>query len=348
MRYAQEKLAREDPYGCENSVTPVPMRDLFYVDVDDGHGQTFSERVASSNGWEWEFFNSPGTDLSKPSVHFMLGSPTFHWLRNVTEDDFRDPPGRKMKDDDEERALGSRVKLKGLQGRKDWNGKIGRCGPWLKDRERYHVIVELAGGRIEQAAVRSVNLVYAEPLSDSQLGEKIQRSAHGGQIGPCITYGCWAIPDHWKKHNPMDPIVVDPSGVEKIIAFNDTYRGPLSGKALALLHYLNPRVTDSRKPFTLSRLPLNKAKNTESDEYKRALYLERFIENIRALDTRLVDEWHSELKALRKESAWPERVYLKVTLDGLAPVVERELIVSPFLTVAVRDSPSFFCLRCCN
>lgn len=92
------------------------------------------------SGWAWKIFDlgeeRPGINLE--STEF---SPTLHLVSDLTLQDFMENPCEKVKLDDEKTLLGVRVKVKGLQSKKELNGCIGRCGIFNDEKGRYQVFI---------------------------------------------------------------------------------------------------------------------------------------------------------------------------------------------------------------
>lgn len=92
------------------------------------------------SGWAWKIFDlgeeRPGINLESTAF-----SPTLHLLSDLTLQDFMENPCEKVNLDDEKTLLGVRVKVKGLQSKKELNGSIGRCGIFNDEKGRYQVFI---------------------------------------------------------------------------------------------------------------------------------------------------------------------------------------------------------------
>jgi hypothetical protein len=112
----------------ENAMNPEVHRAIFEVEIIYERTTCFAERAAMGVGWEWDFFDLPGSQRPSPSVHMAVDSPTLHSGLNICDDDFRSPPAGPVCDNDKDTAFGNRVMLKGLKSRPELNGSTGRCG----------------------------------------------------------------------------------------------------------------------------------------------------------------------------------------------------------------------------
>lgn len=123
----------------EDTFQPDCNQEVFEVEICINQtNMCFAERAAKGIGWEWELSDKTS---HVPSLQFELyrGSPTMFMLSNICKEDFTEPPRGEVIDNDDDAALGRQVLLKDLTARKDLNGSIGRVGPWLAERGRYHM-----------------------------------------------------------------------------------------------------------------------------------------------------------------------------------------------------------------
>jgi len=157
--------------------TPRAFEDVFDVHVPDFSKSSFYSRVSTGQGWEWLLYNISKTKLPRPGdLLIHAASPELSWLDNVCEGDFRADLTGAVAPDDEDTALGRLVILHGLSGRSELNGAVARCGPWLKNNDRYHVVLSHTPKR-NSLAVKPSNLRYAGRLEGKMLTEAITSTA---------------------------------------------------------------------------------------------------------------------------------------------------------------------------
>jgi len=346
----QNNLRGMSEWGKDFGCAPKPFREVFEVHIPDLTKQCFFDKVCAGAGWEWEVFNTKRVNLPRPNCMLQFCSPSLHWVPNIVEEDFQEGlPGGAVKANDEKEALGRRVVMHGLLGRSDLNGRTARCGPWLETSGRYPVSV--FGTKRETVAVKPTNLRYAtDPLTEENVVGLISSSGGGGvvDVGPRPILGVWLNESKGSSRSPLDPpdpdVIKSKHGGSAI----DSYRGPLSSQASAVLNYCCRQEGGVMKYL---RLPLEAVKTKTGTEYEKMVICERFVQERVSLDQSRTQSWADGLVARRNESLWSKMVSLKVKLDSVYPPVERELLVSPFVTVAVRVSfvfSSCFSVRCCN
>lgn len=252
----------------------------------------------------------------------IIGSPTLHWYPNIAEDDFRRPSAGSVEDNNEKEVLGHRVVLKGLKSRPDLNGCVGRCGPWIASTGRYQVAVCNKKQKREVFIVKSLNMTFAEKMKESDLFEKFTRG-RPTSLGPTQVLGMWirSASNTDEKWSPLDPLAPVSEKRDAVIV-NDTYSGPLSAKALAMLEYCGRR-EEKTSSIMLARLPPKMAGRIRNNvpELVKQQYYEKFLEEMRKSGEARVAEWEQRLLTLRKTETWSGWLKLKVSLDGLSPTV---------------------------
>jgi len=131
------------------------------------------------------------------------------------------------------------VKIDGLQGRKDLNGEVGRCGRWMENTGRYEVFLPLYenGGKFGSISVKPENLTIADAVTIEELEEFVTDISADKRFPRAMIFLGRA---HESKRPPLDditdPIPIDKDGAASFIF--DTYHGPVSSKAHAFLRTL--------------------------------------------------------------------------------------------------------------
>lgn len=318
-------------------MNPDCKQEVFEVEIYDQRGMCFAERAAKGNGWEWELSKLVS---SLPSFQFLLGqgSSTMHSLMHVCDVDFVESPGEEILDNDEETLLGRRVILKDLRSRSDLNGSIGRAGAWITEQGRYKVCVpewESAGPCT--IAVRSSNLAYAPPLRYETVKE-----------APMLNYPTPLVAATWcrpKNDNrcPLDavlgrkePAIPGDSVGEYAM---DTYNGPLSRMADAILHEVGHKTPNSRNlglawiPYNLMKYARENVTAEAKNATEQSIRYEQFVAKLFSKDKPRVKLYETDLRSSRNKSKWDEWLTLKVSIDGLVPPVERVIVVTPNITM---------------
>lgn len=130
------------------------------------------------------------------------------------------------------------MKIHGLQGRKDLNGDVGRCGRWLEKTGRYEVFQPLYenGGKFSSISVKPENLLIADAVTIEELEELVTTISADKRFPRALINLGRA---HHSQRPPLDDIT-DPTPIEggKIFSIFDTYHGPLSREAHAVLRTL--------------------------------------------------------------------------------------------------------------
>jgi hypothetical protein len=323
-------LKGKSKMGVDFYMTPETHQEVFEVEILDERITCFAERAATAVGWEWDFFDLPGAKRPSPSVHMSVDSGL-----NVREDDFRSPPAGPVHDNDEDTAFGHRVILKGLKARPDLNGSTGRCGVWT-DKDRYQVFVpEWEQGGPCNLAVKTANLSYASRISPTNVMKAIEStpSSRGSIFIPTPTVAAsWRTGKDYRR-SPLDLVCDDAEGDSSTMCM-DTYHGPLSARADVMLNTVASKAGTQFAFLYIHPSQKGRVDTPKSRELREKCKLyQRFVETMRREDAARVSAWQAELLLRRDVDSWGEWVTLKVTIDGISPSVEREIWVSPDITM---------------
>jgi hypothetical protein len=315
----------------DKGIRPSVNHGLYKVMIHDHREASAADKAATGIGWEWEFASIKGDQRPETAFSLHVGSPIFHWQQFFHEDDFRNPPSGDIQDNDEATNLGRRLILHSLN-KADLNGSLGRCGPWLEDTERYHVLLCDEGGSPKrQLSVRSANLRYDTAVDDVLLMQKCMSTPL--HIGPLQVQPFWLRSGTRSKRSPLEDLLdnrVD-GGLTNLSLAHDTYNGPLSAKARAVVEYVGVRESSSDSQFSISLESITTPSKTGSNVKRE--YFRKFIESQRLADQARVDSWQKSILSSRDTGKWKDFLRLKVSIDGLKPAVWRELLVSPFVTI---------------
>lgn len=135
--------------------------------------------------------------------------------------------------------LGVRVKLQNLKGKKDLNGQVGHCGCWFDMDGRYQVFLPPnKEGQISSALVKPSNLHIANAMTTSaELGDLIMANGVSLKKFPSVIMSIAAqSTTSCKVRRPiLDEFLDPPSQSSKFGTFLDTYHGPVSRRAQAIL-----------------------------------------------------------------------------------------------------------------
>jgi hypothetical protein len=130
------------------------------------------------------------------------------------------------------------------------------------------------------------------------------------------------------KRSPLDDLLDDRVGGPYDVSLaHDTYNGPLSAKARALVEYVGERQSSSLISLSSIVATPKTGRNLKRE------YFCKFIESQRLADQVRVDSWQKSILSSRDTGKWKDFLRLKVSIDGLKPAVWRELLVSPFVTI---------------
>jgi N-acetylneuraminic acid mutarotase len=338
------RIRQESVFLEEKGYHSTSHISVFEVRFEDERKCCAAKDAAAGKGWAWELADAPGTLRPSMEIDSRLGSPLLYRHLGLCDGDFGHPPkdanGKVLTiQDDDEQILGRRVVLQGLKGRPELNGSTARCGPWIAEKGRYQVFLS-SYERYAPAtlAIKPANLGYAPKLWDSDLKGFFGVDMNKINESPDLI-GIWYDVGGKDSHNPF---VQQPGDADEknMNMCNDTYRGPLSAEANAVVLALNCETKTGNGTLILSRLPTRKLeeKAAEGDQVakeklaKVALYSE-FLDRIRHDDTARINAWQENTVAGREESKWGDCVELTVSFDAVVPVIERTLLVSPNISM---------------
>merc|ERR1711957_585186 len=130
-----------DTKVSQSDQTPAASRNIYEVTIVDERGLCSALDNLKGKSWAWKFFDVPGEKRPSVQAELCACSPTLHNAIDLTFEDYLEPACRSVRPDDDSTLLGVRMKLHNLQGRKDLNGQVGRCGPWLENKGRYQIFL---------------------------------------------------------------------------------------------------------------------------------------------------------------------------------------------------------------
>jgi hypothetical protein len=319
----------------DGAIHPEVSYEVFHVEIDSGRGPTFVERARTGTGWEWELFEKK--EIPSPRIDANVGTSTLFWIGDVCEDDFRDQPRDSVSDDDESNCLGRRMILQGLKARPDLNGKVGRCGPWLAETGRYCVVVihpNKNHKKRESLSVKPVNLKFANKVTQDDFIQQIQSGQAMGTA--TLVVGVWPRDGKCEMVSPLSCPKLTKDSYATICS--DSYRGPLSGKAMAVLDYCYERKGNTINATRLSPGMMSRQGPLKTFEERcaKSEYYEKFVADVVAKDTARVAEWQKTILSQRNMDSWSEYVKLSIALDGMKGGPTREIVVSTQVSIAVR------------
>lgn len=305
----------------QNYGSPEASRTMYDVTVSDIFGICSIKDDFNGSSWAWKFYE----DYDKrPSMKVVLSvaSSTLHHVTDLTDKDYLDPPCHSVQPNDQD-MLGVRVQLDGLVGRKDLNGSVGRCGFWHKEKERYQIFLPPYDKKGPFTfCVKPQNLNFAEPLNTESLAKIVKNTKRSGKF-PSVLFMCLLSPG--KRYKSYLDQIFEPLNNGEVIA-TDTYRGPVSAQAQAMLRSVcGP--TPFSNPLGLYLAKPSPTKKNQ-DMIRKAAILETFYKEIRERDKEKVKVFESSLVGfIDDDEICTEWLKLTVSLDGVFPVVTRELIV---------------------
>lgn len=177
-----EAFTQWDENCFVNSQAPVAWQNIYEVSIADERGICSARDDLVGKSWAWKFFDVPGEFRPTVQAHISACSPTLHLVLDLTYEDFLKPPCDVVRPNDESTLIGIRVKLHGLQGRKDLNGQVGRCGCWLENKERYQIFLPSYSGGPVSISVKASNLRVAKPL-DLNAGRELENQQENLSFG---------------------------------------------------------------------------------------------------------------------------------------------------------------------
>lgn len=323
--------------GCK----PQYSHKMYDVQITEGFGCRGS---SENTGWSWDLYNLP--DEKMPKMFSELGpcSPALHHVTDLSVDDFVQPPCAQVIADDEKNLFGMRVLIHGLQGRKDLNGMIGRCGRWLKS-ERYEVFLPLyeCGGKGGSLSVKPQNLQIADPVAEEECLDFVRRNPHIRKSFPGIFF---ILIRHHADKRPLMEFFSDPALTstttsypdEGIMTHFDTYRGPLSSRAYAVIRtMMDPSKNNVNESVICCNLiPPSLAKANKEKAFSAMNLFANFVRDLKERDSVRIGSFEASLSEItddiveKKSGGW---LKIDVQLDGIRPKVRRELLVNPAVTM---------------
>jgi len=321
--------------------TPKASKNMYEVAIADVRDMCSVKNDFIGKSWAWNFFD---LGQKRPTVNAFISafSPTLHHIIDLTHEDFQDPPCDVVNPNDEETLLGVRLKLHGLEGRADLNGAIGRCGSWLKEKERYQIFLPSYDCGPCPVSVKPSNLLVAEPFStqdyESSVIEIVKSSSkRHSPAFPAIMMSVVTPRDISKlKPSLLDSVFSDDESfaLEEYINITDTYRGPISRQAHVILKQLEQNGIGKCIGDTFSLILLSAGAKNMSEKGKKAMKamkpLTNFYKRLKEKDSRRVLEFEKHLKrSCKGVDLLCEWFKITVQIDGINPPIEREILVSP-------------------
>ncbi|KAK1744344.1 kelch repeat-containing protein [Skeletonema marinoi] len=302
--------------------------------------ESFGERREA--GWSWNFFKLSADKL--PGVETVLhpASPTLHNVVDLSLDDFLQPQCDLVVADDQNNLFGVRVKFDGLKGRQDLNGEVGRCGRWLNKTGRYEVFLPLYenGGKLGSISVKPENLLIADAVTTLEVEELLTYTSSDKRFPPTlINLARTSESDRPPLDDIIDPIPIARGG--GVVPIFDTYRGPLSKEAHALLRTIaNPEIGNDKmiacsllaqKFSDEDRRNPNTKKMTES-----SIFFSQFVRDRKAKDSVRVASFEASMAKFSDsmvDEVCGKWLKVVVKLDGIHPPIRREFVVRPAMTL---------------
>jgi hypothetical protein len=122
-----------------------------------------------------------------------------------------------------------------------------------------------------------------------------------GEIGSFQVLGMWAGRVDMSKP-PKCPLE-EPDDGQELSLTTDTYSGPISSRALALLEYCGNRSEQTPNIISLPRLGRQRASKLDGETGEtKAVFLEKFIKEMQVSDQARVDAWQKVLIDRRSQS----------------------------------------------
>ena len=332
-------------YSESNMLMPHYSDKLYVASIfmSDDPTTTTMKQKQQKQGWAWEFFNMSDDKIPTCQFSFDPCSPTLHQVVDLSFEDFiQEPPCEMIQDNDEFNLFGLRVQLHGLQGSSHLNGQIGRCGFWLSDKKRYEIYLPS-----KSMTVKASNLLIAKPYELHDLTNIMSSSSFGikDHSSPDIVMLMIVEENATKKQTLMeyftsnDFISADISGTG-YNSIMDTYHGPISRRAQAALQNVAIR-PPSISPMSKSTLALSLVASSKTGGKNGIVNQRKYREfclEMKERDLHRCKEFEETIFSMKEQRDTSITVVgpwlkLVVTLDGITPVVQREIIVSPDITM---------------
>jgi hypothetical protein len=335
----------QEPGVSPSLMKPSPSDSTYLVSI--AAAATNSGNVATTpprDGWAWKFFR----DKHKaPKFLFIkeATSPTLHSVVDLTYEDFLAPPVDSVTANNESSMLGVRVKLQGLKSQ-GINGQVGRCGFWLPEKERYQVYLHPHSKDGPKAfSVKPSNLKIATPYFETDLDEILTMSSNKQSFFPDVLVAFVTPGTSSTGKQALLEVFLQNRSIESdaINTVMDSYHGPVARKLQSVLQCVGQRIPGSKNSLGLFLLPPNLKGQSQS---AADISLVKNLENYRNFliqqkedDSRRVKHFEAVItsKTSKPEESLTDRLgpWLKlvVTLDGIAPDVRREIVVSPDISM---------------
>jgi hypothetical protein len=297
---------------------------------------TMTKQKQQQQGWAWDFFNM--SDDKIPTCQFVYSpcSPTLHQIVDLSFEDFQEPPCESIQDNDESNLFGLRVQLHGLQGSSHLNGQIGRCGYWLPKMERYEIYLPS-----KSMSVKASNLLIAKkPCGLHDLPNIISSSGGIDPSSPTVYVMMVVEENALKKQSLMEYFTsndfmsadINDTGFHTIM---DTYHGPISRRAHAALQNVGKKSPcKSTLMLSLVASPKTRGKPAIVNQQK----YRKFCLEMKEKDAHRCKKFERNIFNMKEQRDTSINIVgpwlkLVVTLDGITPVVQREIIVSPDISM---------------
>ena len=312
-------------------MSPEASRNMYEVFIADTRSIESIKTDCSGENWAWEYFDL-GNKRPTISTFISAFSPTLHHAIDLTHEDFQDPPCNSVKPNDEAALLGVRVVIQGLTGRADLNGAIARCGVWIEKRERYQVFLPTYDRGPLSFAAKPSNLLIAEKIAvhDSSGISKLLSADKRNTVHrfPSVILSFFTSRSK-RKVSLLDYLFdLDSGSVTDYCVITDQYNGPVCRAAQVILRAIDLQPKAHDMISCIIKPPGMEGKdNAEGYSLLRNYYKTR-----KDRDSRRVREFEREISETGKVSStvW---LRLVVKLDGISPTVEREIIVSPKISM---------------
>lgn len=259
---------------------------------------------------------------------------------DLTCDDFLQPPCHSVLPHNNN-LLGVRMKIEGLLSRSDLNGKIVRCGVWMEDFDRYQVFLPACEGS-RSLSVKPDNLRIADPVSRNELASLMSTISLVPKRFPevIMTINVIDEPSGCLKR-PLLDVIADPPDWKhesKCRPVTDTYRGPVSGSAQAILQVCSLAPTSSSMISCIFTAAVcsDSGSTKQAKMAKKFATYSKFVKELMERDKILVRSFETGMaeiddSAVRSECG--KSLKIVVQLDGISPPIQRELLVSPEITM---------------
>ncbi|KAL7539398.1 hypothetical protein ACHAXR_010730 [Thalassiosira sp. AJA248-18] len=322
--------------GTGDMYHPTGSNKIYEVLMSESFGEG---KASERDGWCWDVYNLPADKRPNPSFDL-------HHLVDITHEDFMLPPSDMIVlPDDQTNLLGVRVKICGLAKRKDLNGQIARCGCWMQDVERYQVFPE----GLTSLSVKPENLSIAEPVTSDELSQLLLTTNHSLPAKSVMSVNVMSDPKTGGVEYPLLDEITDPPDFRDDSTFRamtDSYHGPVSRAARVVLLTIADKKASTEntincnimaaKLLTLSNNVSTTSKRMKMKMMKNCEIYANFVNDLAEKDSIRIQSFKTEITKVDDSAVTKEcGKWLKVNiqLDGIIPAVQRELLVSPGITM---------------